>query len=82
MKKYIGAVLSIGSVILLFYTLFDLKKQVNQIPVLKKQIDSLNLELHLAQTNLGKHELAAEDVIKSKDQKLYETYTEYFKELE
>ena len=34
MKKYITAILSIGTVGLLFYTMFDLKNQVKQIPML------------------------------------------------
>ena len=40
MKKYIGAVLSIATIGLLFYTLFDLKEQVKQIGILQKQLDS------------------------------------------
>jgi hypothetical protein len=35
MKKYISAVLSIGTIGMLFYTLFDLRQQVNS---LKKQL--------------------------------------------
>jgi len=35
MKKYINAVLSIGTVGILFYTLFDLRQQVN---TLKKEL--------------------------------------------
>lgn len=42
MKKYINAILSIATLGLLFYTLIDLKEQVKQIPVLKKEIDSLS----------------------------------------
>jgi len=41
MKKYIGPILSIATIGMLFYTLFDLKEQVKQIPILKHQIDSL-----------------------------------------
>jgi hypothetical protein len=40
MKKYIGAACSIGTICLLFYTLFDLKEQVKEINVLQKQLDS------------------------------------------
>lgn len=43
MKKYINAILSIATLGLLFYTLIDLKEQVKQIPVLKKEIDSLSI---------------------------------------
>jgi hypothetical protein len=43
MKKYIGAVLSIATIGLLFYTLFDLKKQIAQLPVLKNEIDSVTI---------------------------------------
>ena len=42
MKKYINAILSIATLGLLFYSLIDLKEQVKQIPVLKKEIDSLS----------------------------------------
>ena len=45
MKKYITAILSIGTVAMLFYTLFDLKNQVKQIPVLQHQLDSVSLQL-------------------------------------
>lgn len=43
MKKYINAILSIATLGLLFYTLIDLKEQVKQIPVLKKEVDSLSI---------------------------------------
>ena len=43
MKKYIGAVLSITTIGLLFYTLFDLKEQVKQVSVLQHQVDSLTV---------------------------------------
>jgi cytochrome c biogenesis factor len=45
MKKYITAILSIGTVGLLFYTMFDLKNQVKQIPVLQHQLDSVTIHL-------------------------------------
>jgi hypothetical protein len=79
MKKYITAILSIGTVAMLFYTLFDLKNQVKQIPVLQHQLDSLNLELHIATTNLGRHELAVEEIIKPKKE-IYEKYQTYILE--
>lgn len=41
MKKYINAVLSISTIGLLFYTLIDLRKQVEQVEVLKKELDSV-----------------------------------------
>jgi hypothetical protein len=41
MKKYIGAALSIGTILLLFYTMFDLREQVKQVEVLEKQLDSV-----------------------------------------
>lgn len=43
MKKYISAALSITTIGLLFYTLYDLKQQVKQIPVLKSQLDSVSI---------------------------------------
>mgnify|MGYP000125439658 CR=1 FL=1 len=67
MKKYITAVLSIGTVAMLFYTLFDLKNQVKQIPMLQHQLDSVTIEkdsLHLinfeTQVQNGRYELSLE----------------------
>jgi uncharacterized protein involved in exopolysaccharide biosynthesis len=41
MKKYIATALSLGTITLLFYTMFDLKNQVKQVEVLQKQLDSV-----------------------------------------
>lgn len=41
MKKYITAALSIGTITLLFYTMFDLREQVKQVDVLQKELDSV-----------------------------------------
>ena len=41
MKKYITAALSIGTIALLFYTMFDLREQVKQVKVLQKELDSV-----------------------------------------
>jgi hypothetical protein len=67
MKKYITAILSIGTVAMLFYTLFDLKNQVKQIPVLQHQLDSVSLQLdslHLInfenEVENGRYELSLE----------------------
>lgn len=43
MKKYITATLSIGTIALLFYTMFDLREQVKQVDVLQKQLDSVTI---------------------------------------
>ena len=45
MKKYISGILSIGTVALLFYTLFDLKNQLKQVPMLQHQLDSVTIQL-------------------------------------
>jgi hypothetical protein len=65
MKKYINGILSIGTVALLFYTLFDLKNQVKQVDVLKKELnkmtavkDSLYDETFIKQVELGRYELS------------------------
>ena len=65
MKKYLNAILSIGTVAVLFYTLFDLKEQVKQVDVLKKQLntvtvlkDSLYDEAFIKQVELGRYELS------------------------
>lgn len=43
MKKYITAALSLGTISLLFYTMFDLKEQVKQVHVLEQQLDSVTI---------------------------------------
>jgi len=43
MKKYITAALSLGTITLLFYTMFDLKEQVKQVDILQKQLDSVTI---------------------------------------
>ena len=65
MKKYISAFLSIGTILILFYTLFDLKEQVKQVPLLQKQLDSvitlkdsLYDETFRLQIELGRYQLS------------------------
>ena len=67
MKKYITAALSIGTIALLFYTLFDLREQVKQVDVLQKQLDSVSVlkdSLYdvsfQAQVENGRYELSLE----------------------
>jgi hypothetical protein len=43
MKKYINGILSIGTLALLFYTLFDLRNQVKQVDVLKKELNKMTV---------------------------------------
>lgn len=64
MKKYITAALSIGTIALLFYTMFDLREQVKQLDVLQKQLDSVTIvkdslyEVNFqAQVQNGRYEL-------------------------
>jgi hypothetical protein len=63
MKKYIGPILSIATISMLFYTLFDLKEQVKQIPQLRQQLDSTQVvadslyqELFNANVIVGRYE--------------------------
>lgn len=76
MKKYIGAILSIGTVAMLFYTLFDLKDQVKQIPVLEHQLDSLQGEIFNLSTQNGRYELTLEHLkeVNPKAAKEFENY--------
>jgi regulator of replication initiation timing len=76
MKKYIGAILSIGTVVMLFYTLFDLKNQVKQIPVLEHQLDSLRDETFIISTENGRYELSLEHLkeVNPKAAKEFEQY--------
>ena len=64
MKKYIGPILSIATIGMLFYTLFDLKEQVKVIPQLKKDLnerqrvlDSVNNELFISNTIVTRYEI-------------------------
>ena len=64
MKKYIGAVFSIATIGLLFYTLYDLKEQVKQIGVLQKQLDSVSIardslvnEVFIREIENGRYEI-------------------------
>ena len=64
MKKYIGPILSIATIGMLFYTLFDLKEQVKVIPQLRQQLDStqkvadsMYYELFNASTSLTRYEI-------------------------
>lgn len=41
MKKYIGAALSVSTIFLLFYTMFDLREQVKQVDELQFKLDSV-----------------------------------------
>jgi hypothetical protein len=62
MKKYIGAALSISTIALLFYTMFDLKKQVvnlnKQLTIVTDQKDSLHYENFIKSVELGRYELS------------------------
>lgn len=84
MKKYINAILSIGTVCLLFYTLIDLKKQVKEVSVLKNQVDSLttlndNLvdEAFMYKVQNGRLELSLEH-LKSVDPKAADEFENFY----
>ncbi len=59
MKKYISAVLSIGTVGILFYTLFDLRQQVSslkkELVVVTAQKDSLYDENFIKHVQLDRY---------------------------
>jgi hypothetical protein len=71
MKKYIGAVFSIATIGLLFYTLYDLKEQVKEIDVLQKQLDS---------TTAVRDSLINEVFIREVENGRYETTLYYLQE--
>jgi len=64
MKKYIGAVLSIGTVGILFYTLFDLRQQVSslkkELVVTTAERDSLYSENFIKHVQLDRYELSVD----------------------
>lgn len=83
MKKYIGPILSIATIGMLFYTLFDLKEQVKQIPQLQKELDSvmyqrdsLHDEAFMLNVELGRHEVTREEVL-TKYPKVYDEYNTF-----
>lgn len=83
MKKYIGPILSIATIGMLFYTLFDLKEQVKQIPVLEHQLDSVQCikdslydEAFILHVEMGRHEITREEVL-TKYPKIYEEYNSF-----
>ena len=57
MKKYINAILSISSILVLFYIIYDQHKQIKAQEI---QIDSLQGDLFQAQDALGRYELGVE----------------------
>lgn len=77
MKKYIGLILTLGSLLILFYTLMDLKEQVKEIPQLNQQIDSLQMELFNEKVDAGRHEITREDFLKTQYPKVYEEYNKF-----
>ena len=44
MRKYISAIISLGTLLILFYTIIDLKQQVKQIDVLQFKLDSVTVK--------------------------------------
>jgi peptidoglycan hydrolase CwlO-like protein len=52
MKKYISTALSITTLVILFYTLFNIKEQNRQIPIMQSSIDSLNGQLCRYETTI------------------------------
>ena len=63
MKKYIGAVLSLASVGMLFYILFtqkeqikNLKKENSNVVIIKKECDSLKSEIFTKDIQIGRYE--------------------------
>lgn len=67
MKKYIGTALSLGTILLLFYTIYDLKEQVKQVEILQHELDSVTVvkdslyEVNFeAQVENGRYELSLE----------------------
>jgi hypothetical protein len=83
MKKYISPILSIATIAMLFYTLFDLKEQVKQIPILEHQLDSvqyikdsLHDEAFILHVEMGRHEITREEIL-TKYPKVYDEYNSY-----
>jgi hypothetical protein len=67
MKKYIGTILSLSSIGMLFYILFNQKQQIQtlqsskpNIDSLYKVIDSLNSEVFIEHTTVDRYDIAIE----------------------
>jgi hypothetical protein len=67
MKKYIGAILSLSSIGMLFYIIFDQKHQIQTLTSLKPDmdsiqhvIDSLHDENFIQHTELDRYDIAIE----------------------
>lgn len=63
MKKYIGPVLSLASVGMLFYIMFDQKEQIknlqqenSKVELIKHQRDSLGAEIFTKEIQIGRYE--------------------------
>ena len=83
MKKYIGPILNITTIGLLFYTLFQLKEQVKELPQVRKELentkrlaDSLHDELFSATTALTRYEITL-DWYKTEHPKEAEKFEEW-----
>lgn len=69
MKKYIGPVLSLASIGMLFYILFDQKQQINRLKQIKTHVlivenecDSLKSEMIAKDIQLGRYEIIMERI--------------------
>jgi len=67
MKKYIGAALSLASIGMLFYIIFDQQHQIktltstkSNVDSLHQVIDSLSSELFIKHTEVDRYEIAIE----------------------
>ena len=84
MKKYISTALSLGTITLLFYTMFDLKEQVKQVEVLQHELDSVTIikdslyEVSFeAQVENGRYELSLEH-LKSVNPKAADEFENFY----
>jgi hypothetical protein len=80
MRKYINAILSISSVLMLFYIIHDQRQQIKQLESSPKQktLDSLYDELYISNVNLTRYDMALELLIEQDSlaaAKFYNIYT-------
>jgi hypothetical protein len=59
MKKYIGPVLSLASVGMLFYIIFNQKEQIKELKLSKSNIDSLYQVVDSLKAEISVHEIEA-----------------------
>jgi hypothetical protein len=68
MKQYINPLLKAGSLLALLFTIYQQYNRINELKPQAALVDSLQTELFIKQTEVGRYEMALEE-LKEKDSK-------------